>query len=175
MKKSKFWIALLGVAILALGLVGFASAQTVTPEPPPYPGYGPGMMGGRGGPGGIMGGYRAQDGTGILHDYMIAAFADALGLTPEELESRLAAGETLWQIALSEGYSAEEFSQLWIDARTSALEEAVADGVITQEQADWMIAHMQARQAAGYGPGLGPCGGGRFGGFRGGMRWGWDQ
>ncbi len=165
MNKSKPLIALLAVVILSLGLVGFASAQTGTPEAPPYLGYGQGMMGG----------YRGQDGTGILHDYMIDAFANALGLTPEELESRLAAGETLWQIALSEGYSAEEFSQLWIEARTSALEEAVADGVITQEQADWMISRMQARQAAGYHPGFGPCGGGYFGGFRGGMRWGFNR
>lgn len=176
MKKQYILVAILVVAALAVGGAGLVSAQTETPQSTPFPGYGPGMMGGRGGFGGMMGGYWAQDSTGLLHDYMIDAFADALNLSPEELESRLAAGETLWQIASSEGFTAEEFSQLWIAARTSALEQAVADGVITQEQADWMIAHMEARQSAGYGPGLGPCGtGARFGGFRGAMRWGLDQ
>lgn len=176
MKNYKYLIALLAVALLALGIAGFASAQTSTPQSNPYPAFGSGMRGGRGSMRGMMGGYRPQDGTGILHDYMIAAFANALGLSPEELESRLAAGETLWQVAQSEGFSAEEFSQLWIEARTAALEQAVADGVITQEQADWMNARMQARQSAGYGPGFGPClGGGRYGGFRGGTRWGADQ
>jgi hypothetical protein len=176
MKKILVVGSIIGIAFLVLGIAGFAYAQSETPPVPAYPGYGPGMMGGRGGYGGMMGGNWSQDGAGLLHDYMVAAYAEAIGLTPEELESRLIAGETMWQIAKSEGFSSEEFGELWIGARTAALEQAVADSVITQEQADWMLTRMQGRQAAGYGPGSGSCtGAGHMGGFRGGMHRGWNQ
>jgi hypothetical protein len=127
------------------------------------------MMGGRGGGfGGMMGGGFSGE-YGPMHTYMIEAFAEALGIEPDELQSRRDAGETHWQIAESLGFSQEEFSQLWVDARTEALNQAVADGVITQEQADWMIQHMAAMQGAGYGPGSGGCmGAGAGSGFRGG-------
>jgi hypothetical protein len=165
MKKIFLIGALLTLLVLGLGIASIAYAQS---ETPPYPGYGPGMMGGRGGGfGGMMGGRSGE--YGPMHTYMIEAFAEALGLTPAELQSRRDAGETLWQIADSLGFSQEAFSQLWIDARTEALNKAVADGVITQEQADWMIQHMALRQGAGYGPGSGGCmGSGQGGGYRGG-------
>lgn len=174
MKKIYIIGALLVLLALGLGMAGVAYAQS---ETPPYPGYGPGMMGGRGGGfGGMMGGRAGE--YGPLHTYMMEAFAEALGLTPEELQSRRNAGETLWQIAESLGFSQEEFSQLWVDARTAALNQAVADGVITQAQADWMLQHMALRQGGGYGPGSGHCiGSGQGSGFRGGrqgrMGWRW--
>ena len=106
---------------------------------------------------------------------MIAAFAEALGLTPEELETRRDGGETLWQIAEAQGISSEDFATLWTDARTAALEQAVSDGVIAQEQADWMIQRMAQRQAAGFGPGSGACtGAGPQGGFHRGPGWRWN-
>jgi hypothetical protein len=159
MKKIFVIGALLALLVLALGIAGLAYAQSDTP---PYPGYGPGMMGGRGGMGWMMGG-NSSGGYGPMHAYMIDAFAEAFGLDLSELESRLAEGETLWQVAESLGYSQEEFGQLWVDARTEALDQAVADGLITQEQADWMLQHMAAGQGAGYGPGSGGCMGGGAG------------
>jgi hypothetical protein len=176
MKKILVIGTIAAVALIALAAAGFAYAQSQTPPAPAYPGYGPGMMGGyggmMGGSGGMMGG--GWDGqTGPMHDSMIAAFADVLDLTPEELQDRLTAGETLWQIAEAQGISEEEFGELWFDAHTAALEQAVADGLITQEQADWMSEHMRTRTEAGFGPGSGPCNGaGMMGGFGQGMRWG---
>jgi hypothetical protein len=126
-------------------------------------GYG-GMMGGRWS-GGMMAG-RANGGYGPIHEYMEKAFAKALGLSEAELEQRLAAGETMWQIAEDLGYSQEQFAGLMVQARTEALDQAVDDGLLTREQADWMIERMEQRQAAGFGPGFGGClGGGR------GWRW----
>lgn len=177
MRKILIIGTLVGVIVLALGVAGLAYAQNATPPAPTAPGYGgfgPGMMGGRSGFGGMMGGNRTGT-VGPLHEYMIAAFAEALGLTPEELETRHNAGETMWQIAESQGISQEEFGTLWTEARTAALEQAVADGVITQEQADWMIQHMAQRQAAGFGPGSGACtGAGPRGGFQRGPGWRWN-
>ncbi|MBN1449772.1 MAG: hypothetical protein JW963_02060 [Anaerolineales bacterium] len=120
MKKTLLIVALVVLALGALG-VGVVAAQG---GQPPVGGYGPGMM---------------WDGeTGPLHDYMVKAMADAVGLPVTEFESRHNAGETFYQIALAEGYSAEEIPALMQTARAEALDAAAADGVISQEQADWM-------------------------------------
>jgi hypothetical protein len=116
----------------------------------------------------MMGGFRGQatDGEyGPLHDAMIAAMAEAFGMTPEEIQAAHDAGKTMWDIAEEQGLSADEFQALMIEARTKALEQAVAGGLITQEQADWMLSRMNQQFAAGYGPGSGACDGtGRRGG-----------
>ncbi|RPI27022.1 MAG: LysM peptidoglycan-binding domain-containing protein, partial [Chloroflexota bacterium] len=68
-----------------------------------------------------------------------------------ELQSRLTSGETMWQIAQDQGLSEDEFVQAMTDAHAEALEKAVAEGVITQEQADWMSQHMSQMGTAGFG------------------------
>ena len=158
MKKTLLIVTLLVVALGALG-VGVVSAQEGTP---PY--------GSRG----------VADGTGTLHEYMEAAMADALGLSVEEFETRHA-DETFYQIALDKGFTAEEIVILMQDARADALDAAAKDGVISQEQADWMGSRGFGRGGmyGGYGneacpmfdgEGVAPQGqfGGGFG--RGGMR-----
>jgi hypothetical protein len=181
MLKKGLWIGIgMVIAVVALGAAGLVYAQTQTP---PAPGYGM-MGGGYGGMmgrgfGGMMGGYGlASDGPGSygpMHQYMLDAFAEALGLDAETLQERLEAGETMWQIAEAQGFSQDEFATLWTEAHAAALEQAVADGVITQEQADWMAQHMAQRQAAGFGPGSGHCTGAGPGGGRGrGMGWRWQ-
>ena len=77
-----------------------------------------------------------QDGP--LHDYMMQAFAGVLGIDVVQLETRLANGETMYEIAISQGYDASEVPAIMADARSKALELAVAAGVISQDQADWM-------------------------------------
>ena len=116
MKKTLLIVTLLVVALGALG-VGVVAAQD---GEPPY--------GQRG----------VADGTGLLHDYMEKAMADAVGLTVDAFEARHDAGETFYQIALAEGFTAEEIPALMQAARANALDAAAKDGVISQEQADWM-------------------------------------
>lgn len=106
-------------------------------------------------------------GDGPLHTYMINAFAQALGITPTDFEARRDAGQTAYQIAQSLGFSADQIPALLRNARTQALNAAVADGVITQQQADWMKS-----RAVGMGSGI--CDGtGRGAGM--GMGRGWRQ
>ncbi len=116
-------------------------------------GYGPGgMMGGRGfGPGGMMGGR----GQGFMRDYMISAFADAVGLPVDQVNTRLANGETLSQIAIAQGKTEADLPALATQVRKAALDKAVADGVITQAQADLMLEHMNNYSGQGFGPGFG--------------------
>jgi len=122
-------------------------------------GYGPrGMMNGYGyGPGGMMGGRGTGTGrgAGIMHDYMISAFAKAVGLTVDDVNTRLQNGETFTQIAKAQGFTGDKLTQLVTDVRKAALDQAVAAGVITQAQADLMLEHMNNYTGQGFGPGFG--------------------
>lgn len=105
----------------------------------------------------------AANGEGPLHDYMVNAFAQAVGLTPTVVESRLDAGETMYAIALSQGIAADQIPTVLAGARSKALDAAVSAGVITADQATWM-------KSRGMGQGLGTCDGtgqGVGGGMRG--------
>jgi hypothetical protein len=177
MKKIIIVSAVLVVALVTLGVAGFAFAQTDTPTTPEteygpnhpdgvYQGAGPGLMNGRGAQGAGRGGYgmggfgiRAADGSGPLHEYLIDAFAAAFNMDPAELEALHADGTTLWEIAQDNGMDAETFQSLMSDARSQALAQAVADGALTQEQADFMGQRWNQGWPEGYGPGSDNCDG----------------
>jgi len=113
----------------------------------PANGYGPGMMGGRG--------LGIARGAGIMRDYMLSAFAEAVDLTVEDVETRLADGETFKEIAIAQGTAEADLPELVAQVHQAALDQAVADGVITQAQADLMLEHMNNYQGEGFGPGFG--------------------
>jgi hypothetical protein len=144
-------IAFLALAAAGLVWAGTAYARTQTPPVPDYP-YG--MMGGHYGGFGMMGGY--SGGYGPMHDEMVAALAEGLGLSTEDLEARLEAGETPWEIAASQGLQDEEIANLMSEAHDKALEKAVDAGLLTQEQADWMDEHMDQMWSLD-GSGFGGC------------------
>jgi hypothetical protein len=159
------------VAILAVGVVSYrvALAQTQPDPTSPNNGYGPGMMGRWGGSSGMMGrggGFgRGMMGfgdgtTGPMHDYMINALAEKLGLEVTELQAEIDAGKTPYEVAQAQGLSEEEIRQVWLEAHDQALEQAVAAGTLTQEQADWMDSRMEQKWQNGFVPGSGPCHGG---------------
>lgn len=156
MNKIFIGIALLGIAVLTLGTAGFVYAQTQTPPEPSYPyGHGMGMM--RGG----FGWMGNPDQEGPMHEAMVAVLAEALDLEPGVIEERHEAGESIWDIAAEEGMSDEEIRTLMESVHDSALEEAIAGGQLTPEQAEWMEEHMQWMGSGegeynGYG---GHCGG----------------
>jgi len=163
MRKIWIGIAIFGIAVLALGAAGFAYAQSRTPSTSDYP-HGPWMMGEYGGHGrGMMGfGHMELDGEyGPMHEVMVEKLAEALNLSPDEIESRHDAGETFWEIAAAEGLSDEETQELMLSAHDAALEQAVASGSLTEEQAEWMDGHMEGMWDGDYGPGS-HCGRGEF-------------
>lgn len=172
MKKFIVIAGLVGLAALALGAGSLAYAQSETPPPAPNPGYGYGMMGGRGGYGGMRGSWQGDE-HGPYHETMLDTFADALGLTAVQIEARLESGESMWQIAESEGLSAEEFKEMMLLARQTMLDQAVEDGTLTQEQADFMGSRWGSR---GSGQGFGGCSGfGAQSGFQSGPRGRWNN
>lgn len=184
MKKFLLVGSLVVVGILVFGAVGYASAQTILPRL-----VGSriaadlethsSLMGNWTQSDGMMntgrGGMQGQQGSGLLHDYMLAGFADAFGIDVTELEARHDAGETMYDVATTLGYTQEQFTELMVTVRTDAINQALADGVITQDQADWMLSRLAQRSEAGFGTGActGNCQmggrGARGGGFGGGM------
>lgn len=159
MKKALLIAGLLVLAITLIGGAGSVYAQAPTPETPEAPYYGPGGRGMRGAAG-MGGAYASVDGEyGPMHEVMISSMAEALGLDAADLEARLEAGETMYAIAASLGFSSEEISELLGDAREQAIQQAVADGLLTAEQAEWMLSRMQGMGAGGYGFASGNCDG----------------
>jgi len=143
MKKT---LLVIGLVVLALGALGVGVVLAQDGQPP---------FGGRG----------VVDGVGPIHDYMQQAMAKALGLRQEEFEARHDAGETFYQIALTQGFTAEEIPALMQSARAEALDQAAADGVITQEQADWMKSRGFGHGGMAFAPGT-SAGVGGYAGYR---------
>lgn len=141
----KKWLVLSVIAVLTVLVVAtVVSAQVPQPQQTPQPygqGLGRGMMGQGWQPdaarGGMMGG-RVDGDEGLIHDGMVAYFAEKLGLSVDAVETRLDAGETMWEIAQSQNVAEADFPVLMQDARNAGIDAAVQSGLLTQEQADWM-------------------------------------
>jgi hypothetical protein len=150
-------------------------------------GYGPGGMtlaparsAGVGGTGGMMGGTGGMmggtGGQGLIREYVEQALADKLGITKAEVETALAGGKSMYQLAIDKGIQAADVNALLTEVHKIALAKAVSDGVLTQAQADTMSANM-ANGAFDFGncpmqTGNAPQGGLRGGG---GMMGNWNQ
>jgi hypothetical protein len=158
MKKT---ILIVGLVVLALGVLGVGAVFAQDGNPPVPYGHGQMMNNGTSGP---------------MHTFMTIEFAKALDLNVNDINTRLASGETMYDIALSAGVTSDEFPAIMTQVRTVALAEAVKANVITQEQADWMLSRGNmgngnctgAGQQGNYGNGMMGNGQGR-----GGMMGGW--
>jgi len=135
MKKSILIVALVVAALGVLG-VGAVFAQDQTP---PFVGRGSMMQNGTSGP---------------IHTFMATEFAKKLSLNVDDINTRLTAGETMYDIALSAGVTAEEYPALMTEVRANAVDAAVKANVLTQEQADSMKSRgggmMSGANGAGY-------------------------
>lgn len=137
MKKSILAGLMIVVVVAALGTANVVFAQGPNPDPEV-----PGSLMGTGGRGagqrlnadplGRMGNMDAE-GLGLMEDELIAYAAQELGLSTEEIQSRLDAGETLAEIAVSAGV--EDYLSFMQAARDFAREQVLASGV---EVPGWM-------------------------------------
>ena len=151
---GKKWLILavvgLAVAVLAMALAVPALAQNPTPAPttPTTPkGW---FGGGRGF--GFRGGSWAD----------FDAAAKVLGLTPEQLFSELHSGKSLQDIATEKGVDLSKVNDALEasrkEAMKTAIEQAVTDGKLTREQADWMLKGLELGMmpgGRGFGRGFG--------------------
>lgn len=156
--KGKKWFAVVGAlalfVLVGAMVAGTVSAQSTTPTPTPN-----GLLGKLGHGFGFWGGPNSQ----------FDAVAKALNLTPTQLFEQLHSGKTLDEIAKAQGVDLTKVQEAVNASRLQAMKDniaqAVKDGKMTQEQADWLLQGLEK----GYMPG---GRGGRFGGFmeHGGMR-----
>ena len=161
-KQNIFWIAIFAAAALLVVSTGVVFAGSLMHDRPPFdpetegfqPPYdnddGWGPMHGRGprrGPFGM--------GDPAMMDEMIDVVSEQTGLTVEEIESRLAEGERLFDIASDAGLEEEAFFDLMSEVRKEYLEEAVENGWMTEERYQWM---MERLEGASFGNNNGfPC------------------
>jgi hypothetical protein len=126
MKKLIILVAVLAAVLSALGAVGLAYAQTATPPGTAATTAETGTPGTRPGDSPEM----------IVRSYMDAQQAKLLGLTTAEYQAQEDAGKTWLEIAEARGKSAAEAQTLLESAYSNAIAQALADGKITQAQAD---------------------------------------
>jgi hypothetical protein len=134
-------VALLAMATL-LTATALAQEETLTPEqavPAPR------MWGGHG--------------RGMMSETALEAAAEVLGMTADELSTQLWGGKTLADLAEEKGVDLEDVRDAVSAAQEAALrdriEQAVEDGNLTREHADWLLEGLDK----------GFLGGGRFGGW----------
>ena len=92
---------------------------------------------------------------------------ETLGMTPQELREALGAGQTLAEIAEAQGVSTDDLVAALTSRITEKLDEAVADGKLTQEEADEKLADIEERTRTAVEEGLSFRPRGDFGGRRG--------
>jgi hypothetical protein len=106
--------------------------------------FGPGMFGFRhGGPDGPEGGLGGPGHHFFFGDKLDSA-AGYLGLTEDELRAELRDGKSLAEVAEAEGKSVDGLNQAILAGAKSALDEAVANERLTQEQADAIYERLQS-------------------------------
>jgi hypothetical protein len=148
-RKIRFlMVTALVVAALSAVTTGTVFAQDEEPTPAPAPYFGHGMGRGMGGQVGLE------------------AAAEVLGMTADDLALELWGGATLSDLAEEKGVDLQTIQDAVNAANDAAkgeaIEQAVEDGTITREHADWLLEGLDN----GY---LGGHEFGHFGG-RGGMR-----
>jgi hypothetical protein len=155
----------LTVVIAAGALLGFRAfegeAQETPPASPPAAAKSFGLRGIGFGPGGFGRGFgfgRAGCGQAGLD-----AAAEALDMTTDELSTQLWGGRTLADLADRAGVDLADVRQAveaaCQDASKQAIEDAVDKGILTQEQADWLLQGYDlgflGGDLHGFGPGFG--------------------
>ena len=140
MKKRSKIIGLVAAVVAVVAIIGatVVSAQSPADTPPAKRVFG--ERGGFRGRGGLKGpGFgRGPSGQGGLE-----AIAEALGMTADELSAELRGGKTLADLAEEAGVDLASLRDTANAGREAAvreaIEQAVEDGTLTREQADWML------------------------------------
>jgi hypothetical protein len=73
-----------------------------------------------------------------LHNYVVPIMAELFRLSEEEVAAAVDSGSTFTDLAMAAGYDIEEIPVLLQSIHTQAIEFAIQDGAITQEQANWL-------------------------------------
>ena len=150
MKRLMIVAVLVGILALALTSTAFAQGPVQgqgtqpgihtpgTGQMQPGAGYGP-----RGGGMGMAGRGGAPEWAGQPDE--VEAL---LGMTEAQIQAERLAGKSLVQIADAKGVSAARLQSTILDAKKADLDKLVADGKLTQAQADYVYSRMQSQVPA---------------------------
>lgn len=153
-KKFKLNIGALVILLLVVGVYGTTTVCADDNNPPvPFGERGPG------GPGGLHGG-RKLDGAAL------EAVANVLNMSTADLFVALEGGQTLQDLADEAGVNMQEIFDVMSAVRAESMREriaqAVEDGEISQEKADWLLEGLDKGFLGGPSFGFGPGFGGHF-------------
>ena len=73
---------------------------------------------------------------------IVSSIAETLDMTPREILQEIRQGQSLAEIGQAKGVSPEELKSVILSAADSKLDQVVADGKITQEQADKIMTRL---------------------------------
>ena len=98
-------------------------------------------------PFGVLGfGFRHGFGLGLrVRAQGLAAAATYLGLSPDELRTRLRSGQSLAQIAQAQGKTVDGLEQALLATAKDRLDQAVADGKLTGAERDAILSRLGTR------------------------------
>jgi hypothetical protein len=98
------------------------------------------------GGGGIGGGRRGGPGRhGGFGGPSLDVVATTIGISEDDLRSALREGQTIADVAAANGSSADAVIAALVAARTESIDAAVADGRLTQEQADDKLVELETK------------------------------
>jgi F0F1-type ATP synthase membrane subunit c/vacuolar-type H+-ATPase subunit K len=126
------WMKIGMLALVAALAVTLAAGTTALAQPLEA-GRGPGN-GGNGTGGGGMGGPDSS---------LVAVAATTLGMARTDLAAELNTGKTIAAVAKERGVDPVKIVDAFLAIRAAALQEAVAEGRLTQAQADAMLENMR--------------------------------
>jgi len=148
-KKFGWAIGALVIALAAATAYGATTVYADEGNPPP-----PFGERGRGGPGGSRSGPS-------LEGAALEAAADALDMSTDDLSAALADGKTLKDLANEAGVDMQDVFDALSAVREESMREhiaqAVEDGTMNQEKADWLLEGLDKGflDGPGFGPGRG--------------------
>ncbi len=126
-------LKVIGIGLVAVLLLTFVLAGTVFADTP--------------GNGDNTEAYCGFGGHGFWGDdeYCSDTVADLLGLSHDEIHELRLEGQSMVEIAAAQGVSEAELVAAILADKTEVLQARVAEGTITQEQADLMLQQMEER------------------------------
>ncbi|OPX90261.1 MAG: hypothetical protein A4E53_01147 [Pelotomaculum sp. PtaB.Bin104] len=100
-----------------------------------------------------FGGFGFFDGKGHGPKGMersLDGMASILGMTADELKAKMESGQKLEEIVGEQGMTMEQFHEKMLELKRSEIAQKVADGVLTQEQADKILHKLEQRLSRGF-------------------------
>lgn len=92
-----------------------------------------------------------------LRDYYLTAVASGFDMSADDLEKQVDSGKSLLDVAAEKDMSVKDFNTLLTNAHTTAVDQMLAEGVISQKQADQMKKDPESSFGYDMGSGMGLC------------------